>query len=435
MDIALVVTHDCNLGCSYCSSGEKFRKRMSVDVMRRALDLGFSDGGDAPLQLAFFGGEPLLEWELLALATLEAEARAQASRRRLQPTVTTNGTLLDEDKLRFLMEHGFFIGLSIDGLRQAHEATRPTRGGRSSFDSVARALALLVKAGAWFETMSVIDPANVRWLGPSVRWLAAEGAPRIALSPNYGADWSDEDQEMWERGYREAAALYVERALAGRPLYLNCVEDRLVTRIKGGYQAEDRCKIGHGAVAVSPSGNLYPCERMVEEDRDGALRIGDVFAGLDAGRRLVLTAQCGPVNDECGGCAVKERCGSFCACANRAETGEVGVAGGVQCWHEQMAMRVADEAGAEIWRARNPRLVARVFGGARNLLRGAALVGGMMVGGNAVADASLPPPVHPDGKGGHSRHDPKGEVAPPVPPLPGGMRAPQLPPALPKGTK
>jgi uncharacterized protein len=344
MDVALVLTHDCNLGCSYCYAGEKFRKRMSREVMARALDLAFA-GGDRP-QLSFFGGEPLLEWELLVEATRAAETRG-----RPRWTLTTNGTLLDGEKLRFLMDHGFFIGLSIDGVRAAHDATRPTRGGRPSFDAVARALTLLVENGAWFETISVVDPKNVRWLGETVRWLAAEGVPRITLSPSYGADWSDDDLEAWERGYQEAAAVYVERALAGAPLYINCIEDKLVARVKGGYAPEDRCRMGHGSAAVAPSGNLYPCERMVAEDEDASLRIGDVFRGVDA-RRWILDAQCGPVNEECGNCAVKSRCASFCACANRAETGEVAVAGGVQCWHEQMALRVADAAGAALWKGR-----------------------------------------------------------------------------------
>jgi uncharacterized protein len=353
MDVALVLTHDCNLGCSYCYAGEKFRKLMSREVMLRALDLAFEDSEE--IQLSFFGGEPLLEWDLLVEATREAKKRG-----RIRPTVTTNGTLLDEEKLKFLMDEGFFIGLSIDGIQEAHDATRPTRGGKSSFDKVARALRLLVDKGAWFETISVVDPANVKYLGASLRWLAEEGVPRIALNPQYSAEWSDAALELWERGYREAAAIYVERTLAGEPIYINCIEDKLITRIKDGYQAEDHCKFGHGSAAVSPAGNLYPCERMVAEDENVAMRIGDVFHGIDA-RRMVLDAQCGPVNDECGGCAMKSRCSSFCACANYAETGEIGLAGGVQCWHEQMALRVADEAGALLWRARNKHFIARVY--------------------------------------------------------------------------
>jgi uncharacterized protein len=359
MDVSLVLTHDCNLGCDYCSAGEKSRRRMSDEVLERALDLAFADESEH-VQVSFFGGEPLLEWELVQRAADGAAARARASGKTLQLVVTTNGTLLDDERIAFLVERDAYVGLSIDGVRAAHEATRPTRGGRSSFAAVEGALERLVAHGAWFQTISVVDPRNVRWLGESLRFLVARGVERLTLNPNFHAAWSDDELAAWSRGYEAAAALYVERCLAGAPVYLSVIEDKLIAHVKGGLADEDRCRFGHGAVAVAPSGNLYPCERLVEEDT-GALRIGDVFAGLARGRQMVLDAQTGPVNEECTGCGVRERCASFCACANLAETGAIGVAGGVQCWHEQLATRVADAVGAELWRARDPRFLARVY--------------------------------------------------------------------------
>src|SRR5205085_2668523 len=130
---------------------------------------------------------------------------------------------------------------------------------------------------------------------------------------------------------------------------INVIEDKIITGVKGGYAAGDTCRVGHGAVAVAPSGNLYPCERMVGEDRDLALCIGHVSAGIDPSKLRALDSSRADRNTECGGCAVESRCASFCACANLAETGRVGEAGGVQCWHEQMTMAVADEVGAELW--------------------------------------------------------------------------------------
>src|SRR5207237_10096193 len=115
-------------------------------------------------------------------------------------------------------------------------------------------------------------------------------------------------------------------------------------------------------VAGAPSGNLYPCERLVGDDADPSLRIGDVFAGIDAGRQLCIDAQRGPVNDECGSCGVRESCSSSCACANRAETGELGVAGGVQCWHEKTAIELADAAAEALLRAQRPGFLARLRG-------------------------------------------------------------------------
>jgi uncharacterized protein len=361
VDVTLVLTHDCNLGCDYCFAGEKRRQTMCDDVLWKSLDLAFSDGSER-VELSFFGGEPLLEWELLVRAVQLAEARAADTGRTLVLGVTTNGTLLDAARVQFLVEHAVHVGLSIDGTRAAHEATRPTRGGRSSFDATLAGLDRLIAAGARLMTVSVIDPRNVQLLGESVRFIVSRGVRRLALNPNYGAQWSDAALAEWRRGYDELAALWVERRLSPAPIYVNVVDDKLVLAAKGGHDAGDHCAMGHGAIAVAPSGNLYGCERLVGDDRDATLRLGDVFRGLDRGRQLCLDAQLGPVNPECGGCGVRGRCGSSCACANRAETGELGVAGGVQCWHEQTAIDVADAAAARVWRARDRRFVARLRG-------------------------------------------------------------------------
>jgi uncharacterized protein len=361
VDVTLVLTHDCNLGCSYCYAGRKFKRAMSDEVIARALDLGFADGVPQ-LQLSFFGGEPLLAWDKLVCATLMAESRAAATGQRLVLTVTTNAALVDQERAAFLAAHGFYVAVSLDGVRAAHEATRPTRGGRSSFDAVVAGLDRLLASGCNVETISVVDPANVGWLGDSVRFLVERGVRRLTLNPNFAGDWSDDALASWRRGYQAAAELYLERCLAGAPVYVGPIEDKLIAYAKGGYADADRCAMGHGAVAVAPSGNLYPCERLVAEDDDESVRIGDVWRGLDRGRRLVLDAQSGPVNYECGDCGVRERCSSFCACANRAETGELGLAGGVKCWHEQMVNEVADTVGERLWRARDRRFVARVYG-------------------------------------------------------------------------
>ena len=82
MDVSLLLTHDCNLGCTYCYEGEKFRKQMSVEVRERALDLAFADDATR-VQVSFFGGEPLLEWAELVAATAAARARALASGKQL----------------------------------------------------------------------------------------------------------------------------------------------------------------------------------------------------------------------------------------------------------------------------------------------------------------------------------------------------------------
>jgi uncharacterized protein len=392
MDVTLVLTHDCNLGCGYCYAGRKFRRAMPREVALAGLDLAFAgatrqgvwgggswgSGREATAagdpqrsppnvtraRVGYFGGEPTLEWDLLASVAEEARRRAEAAGIALQQTVTTNGTLLSAERVRRLHALGVYVALSIDGNRAAHEKNRPSMGGASSWEAASGGLDLLLDAGRAFETISVVTPASAGDLGESVRELLARGVPRVSLSPCYEASWSDEDLARWERGLEEAASAVAGWLRRGRVVSVNVFDNKILARQKGGLSREDRCAVGDGAVAVAPSGHLYPCERLVGEDDQPALRVGHVSTGVDRERVRALRSPAADrhaVNEECGACVERPRCGASCACANLAETGDPHVAGGVQCWHEQTTARIADALLAAMLAESNETFLRRFF--------------------------------------------------------------------------
>jgi radical SAM protein with 4Fe4S-binding SPASM domain len=121
-------------------------------------------------------------------------------------------------------------------------------------------------------------------------------------------------------------------------------------------------------VAVAPSGNLYSCERLVSEDEDTRHVIGHVTTGVSREhQRAVRGAMPGwhATNDECGSCAERDRCGAYCACANLAETGNLGIAGGVQCWFERTTMRLADQLAERMIEEKNEAFLEWFYPGRR----------------------------------------------------------------------
>jgi uncharacterized protein len=203
MQVTLVLTHACNLACSYCYMGEHFARVMPDDVARAGVELAFSQPGDP--WVAFFGGEPLLEWDRMLCIGEAASERAGREGRRLTLQVTTNGTLLTAERARELARRGYRVALSLDGTREAHESGRPLRGGQSSFDAVLGGARHLADAGACVEIIAVTSPSNVRHLGESVAFLAELAIERLTLNPCYEAVWSDEDLAAWEEGLRAAS--------------------------------------------------------------------------------------------------------------------------------------------------------------------------------------------------------------------------------------
>lgn len=369
MHVTLVLTHECNLACSYCYAGEKFRKDMDWETAARSLDLAFADRRprvpwatpeESTVDVGFFGGEPTICWDMLVRASHEARARAQKQQRRLRLALTTNGTLITPERAKELVDLGVEVTLSIDGTREAHDATRPQRGGRSSFDDVVRGAENLKAAGSPLEVIAVVAPQNVRHLGETVRFLVALGARNVILNPCFEETWTDDDLALWEKGLREAAEVYADCMRKGTPVAMPTFDNKLLAAAKGGLASCDTCSAGEHEVAVAPSGNLYPCARMVGEDRDPKLVIGHLDRGIDAVRVRGIAR--GPSDPACDECAEKWRCGASCACANLAETGTTNVPGGTQCWYEQASARVADAIGLKLLEERNETFLAWTYG-------------------------------------------------------------------------
>jgi uncharacterized protein len=357
VDATLVLTHDCNLGCSYCYTGRKFRKVMSDEIAERGLQFAFSDvreGGR--VQLSYFGGEPTLEWDKLVAYAKRAREIGKERGVQVRQSVTTNGTLLTKDKVAILAELDIYVGLSIDGTRVAHEVNRPTMNGKSSYEDVLRGLDLLLAQGKAFETISVVTPSSVPEFGASVTDLFSRGVPRVSINPCYEAIWGDDHLEIWEKGFLDALATVAHWLRSGRVVSFGPFDGKVIARIKKGLGPEDACSLGERFAAIAPSGNLYPCERLVVEDEDGKFVIGHVDRGIDPVKVRGIRGEMPEyhaTNDECGSCEEKHRCSAFCACANLAETGSVGVAGGVQCWFERTSMVLADQLADAMFKEKN----------------------------------------------------------------------------------
>jgi uncharacterized protein len=365
MDVTFVLTHDCNLACGYCYAGRKFRKAMSPEVRDEALALAFSDvqpGGK--VDLSYFGGEPLLAWDMLIETATRAKAEAEQRGVVLRQSVTTNGTLLGADKVTKLNALGFYVALSIDGTRVAHDINRPNFSGAGTFDEVERGLDHLIAARGGFETISVMTPKTVPMLAESVAFLFDKGVPRVSINPCYEAIWTDADLDVMQSQFVQIAHTVATLFRSGRVVSFPPFDAKILTRLKGGLEPGDTCALGVGAVAVAPSGNLYPCERLVSEDEDHRSVIGHSSRGVDAQKQRGYRDHMPDhhaENDECNSCEEKGRCGAYCACANLAETGNASIAGGVQCLYERLTMTVADSLADVLFAEKSPAFMQWYF--------------------------------------------------------------------------
>jgi uncharacterized protein len=354
--MTLVLTHACNLACSYCYMGEHHTNRMPVQLAERALSLAFAR--TRSLSVGFFGGEPLLEHDQLISLAAGARREANANGKSARFQVTTNATLLTERRVQQLVDLDVRVAVSLDGVKQAHDATRRTSAGGSSHEAVVRGVRRMIDTGRPTTVIAVVHPDNVKWLHESVEFLAVLGAHRITLNPCYEAEWSDSDLEIWGDQLNRVAGFWASRMRAGRPIKITNLDNKVIAAAKGGLVDRDRCSVGRRSITVAPSGFLYGCERLVGDDRDPRARLGHI----DQGFPEVVSSYTSPAAEDCTSCAERWRCSSHCACANLAESGDPNVPGGVQCWHEQWTANLVDELARAMIVEQCPSMIELAYG-------------------------------------------------------------------------
>ncbi len=360
MRLTLFLDHLCNLDCSYCYNGQKFSRPMSAEVARRAVELVFQSGHKLD-QLGFFGGEPLLHLPLMEQISLFAREQSLPSASKCLLVVTTNATLISQEAAARLKALQFHVGISLDGIAPAHNACRRYKGGADSHEAVERGLKNALAAGLPVKVISVVDPANVDFMADNLSYLLDLGVKHISININYEAPWNDEARERFKLSLRALADRYIEEYRQNRRFQLNILDAKIITHVKGGFSCGDRCDFGCEEWAVSPTGLIYPCDRLIGEDNREDVVIGDIKSGIDTQRRDALIQKKNALLQECMDCDLVHRCMHWCGCVNYAMTGSVGEVSGVLCWFEQTLIQEADRAAEILFEEKIPGFINRFY--------------------------------------------------------------------------
>lgn len=356
------LTHNCNLRCTYCYTGAKYGSGMTAAVADEALRFSLDEAersGAEHLETVFFGGEPLLRLDLLC--DVVDRIRAAKPRFRVSFKTSTNGTLLDAAAVRALAERDVYVSLSLDGEPATQDAERPDALGRGTSGRLRAAIDLLLDWNPCTAVNCVVTPRTSGDLDRSVRWLRERGFRYISTALDTGAEWTPRDLRALGRSYRRLAAWYVEETLGGRNFYLSAFDEKIRTRTRGPLDRAERCSIGWRQFSIAPSGRLYPCVRFVQADDDLTLSIGDVSTGFDEARRRTLAGHSEQPKPECEGCALLDRCASWCACSNWAGTGRLDQASPVVCEHERLLTPIADRVANRLWKKRDPHFLHKHY--------------------------------------------------------------------------
>lgn len=346
------LTNQCNLRCVYCYAGDKIRRAMTREIADAGIDLTLSEARKKAvthLDIGFMGGEPLLEAGLLC--HIADRIRKEAKDCQVSFKVSTNGTMLHDDLLNELLSRGIFISLSLDGPPQVMDAQRPNAGGAGVSGRISSMIPKLLAAMPLANANCVITPLFADQVAESAQWIYAQGFRFLTLTLDYSAPWTEDDFKKLKKSYQKLAAWYLELMKKERRFYLSCFDERIRTRTQAPPLPSERCGIGKRQFSIAADGELYPCVQFVSAHTVPEFLIGHVLTGLDEECKEHIHCASETEKKECAGCAIKERCGTWCACINYASTGTVTQASPVACWHEHVLMPIADEVANQLWRS------------------------------------------------------------------------------------
>ncbi len=368
LTLTLCLTHDCNLRCRYCYAGRKYRHAMSQETARRAMDIALAEArrtGNG-LDLSFFGGEPLLEWELLqwCFSYLSEHAAGLVVPPRFG--LTTNMTLLTEEKLSWLAERDFLLGLSLDGSPAMHNTNRRFASGEGSHAALLPALAWLnAHPRVRTRNVCVVTPNNVHLLAEGVSWLAANYHGTIGLNFDFWSEWSDEQFEVLTEQFRRVVQLIAASYREGiKPIRVDNVRDKILSHIRSAEQQPNcvHCRIGEREIAVTVDGNFFPCSRLVGEGDAPELNFGNVQEGINRAKQNAIIAARGNRTPQCLTCSLRHRCLNSCGCTNRAASDFLDRVSPFLCCLERLCIEEADAMAEQLYAERCPAFMQEFYG-------------------------------------------------------------------------
>lgn len=329
--LCLHVAHSCNLNCAYCFASQgKYqgeRALMSFETGKRALDFLIENSGTRRnLEVDFFGGEPLMNWDVVKKLVEYARSIEKEKGKNFRFTLTTNGVNIDDDVIEFSNREMSNVVLSLDGRKEIHDRYRVDYSGKGSWDLIVPKFQKFVKerGNKAYYMRGTFTHANPDFL-EDIKQMLDLGFTELSMEPVVCAsgdpsELTQEDKAIVLSQYEKLAELMLERDKQGKPFTFY----HYMIDLKGGpciYKRISGCGSGTEYMAVTPWGDLYPCHQFVGDEK---FRLGDIWKGVSNTAVQDEFASCNVyARPDCHDCWAKLYCSGGCAANAYHSTGSV----------------------------------------------------------------------------------------------------------------
>ena len=329
--LCMHIAHTCNLNCSYCfaSQGKYHGERalMSYEVGKQALDFLVANSGTRRnLEVDFFGGEPLMNFDVVKQLVAYARSIEKKHSKNFRFTLTTNGMLIDNDVIDFANKEMSNVVLSLDGRKEIHDRFRVDYSGNGSWERIVPKFQKLVEArgGKDYYMRGTFTHANPDFLNDIQQMLdlgfSELSMEPVVCAPGDPSELTAEDMDIVKDQYEKLAELMLKLDKEGKPFTFY----HYMIDLTGGpciYKRISGCGSGTEYMAVTPTGELYPCHQFVGEEK---FKLGDIWNGVTNTAIQGEFAECNVYSrNECRDCWAKLYCSGGCAANAYHSTGSV----------------------------------------------------------------------------------------------------------------
>ena len=329
--LCLHIAHTCNLNCSYCFASQgKYhgdRALMPFEVGKRAMDFLVEHSGSRHnLEVDFFGGEPLMNFDVVKQLVTYARSIEKEKDKHFRFTLTTNGVLIDDDVIDFVNREMSNVVGSLEGRKEAHDRYRVDYAGNGSWEKIVPKFQKLVAAreGKNYYMRGTFTHANPDFL-EDIKTMLDLGFSELSMEPVVAAAGdpaalTESDKAVVMEQYEKLAELMLQRDKEGKPFTFY----HYMIDLKGGpciYKRISGCGSGTEYMAVTPWGELYPCHQFVGEEK---FKLGDIWNGVSNHAIQEEFASCNVyARQECRDCWARLYCSGGCAANAYHATGSV----------------------------------------------------------------------------------------------------------------
>ena len=347
--LCLHIAHDCNLACRYCfaEEGEYHGRRalMSYETGKQALDFLIANSGSRRnLEVDFFGGEPLMNWEVVKEIVRYGRSKEEEYNKNFRFTLTTNGVLLNDEVMEFVNKEMSNVVLSLDGRKEVNDEMRPFRNGKGSYDLIVPKFQKLADSRNQtnYYVRGTFTHNNLDFSNDVIHF-ADLGFKQMSIEPVVGED--DEKYAIKEKDlpvimeeYDKLAKEFIKRKKEGNGFnffhfMIDLEQGPCVAKRLSG------CGSGTEYLAVTPWGDLYPCHQFVGQDE---FLLGNVFEGIKKQEICDEFKMCNVyAKEKCQDCFARYYCSGGCAANSYKFHGSITDAYDIGCEMERKRVECA----------------------------------------------------------------------------------------------